>query len=93
MPSIPTGDAFGRGARLTAEQRLAAAVLARAVKDARNPKLPESTRRNATAFLAGHGALDFWCAIWGVSADSVRARVRRSSESCTTELSADVAKN
>jgi hypothetical protein len=75
VPSID--DGFSPAARPTPEQRLAAAVLRRAVNDARNPKLPEGERRGATAFLLGTAAFDFWASVAGISPGAVQDRARR----------------
>jgi hypothetical protein len=54
---------------------LAVAVLALAIKDCRNPRLPRHLREQAGAFLAGCTWLDFWCSLAGLRAEAVRGRV------------------
>jgi hypothetical protein len=57
---------------LTAEQRLAIAVLMMAAHDATTATADR--RASARAFLAGGPMLDFWCVLAGVTPHQVRRR-------------------
>ena len=58
------------------EQRLAAAVLAQAVADARVQRNARR-RERAIAFQQGADALLFWCAVAGLDPDVIRQKARR----------------
>ena len=58
---------------LVPEQRLAAAVLAQAVVDAKNVHQSERCRAGATAFLLEQGAMfQFWTGVAGLDTEMVR---------------------
>ncbi len=65
------------GASADQVRNLAAAVLARAVKDAADPSLPETTRRGARTFLDGGGGV--WAELAGLEPDAIARRARRMS--------------
>jgi hypothetical protein len=57
---------------MSAEQRLAIAVLLLAAHDAATASA--ARRASARAFLAGGPMLDFWCVLAGLTAHQVRRR-------------------
>jgi hypothetical protein len=57
--------------QLTAEQQLAGAVLAQALADARDAKLPKANRDQARYFLTRSDGLRFWCEIAGLELHTV----------------------
>lgn len=61
---------------MTAERKLAAAVLCRAISDLKYEKSRIAERRewarDARAFLAGGPVLEHWCALAGVDPEEVR---------------------
>jgi hypothetical protein len=58
-------------------ERLSAAVIGLAVREACDPKVSEATRRQAQAFLDGSDGLQHWAELAGVDAAAIASRARK----------------
>ena len=63
---------------LEPEQRLLAAIVRRALRDARDARFPPGVRAQAAAFLAGGEPFGAWCALAEVDTGRLRAAIARS---------------
>ena len=66
------------------EQALAAAIVAQAVADARNARLPVTVRLGAAAFLQNSHLLRFWGRVANLNADAVAQLARQVLDEATT---------